>query len=310
MAVSSEPTHVTPATSTETDGTPVGGSEPIDARTRIGAVHLTVHDLARSRDFYERVIGLRPAEQDDGSLTFGVDGERPLVHLYGDAAAAGLDRRATGLFHQAILFPTRRDLAVALARVGQARWPLDGASDHLVSEALYLSDPDGNGIELYRDRPRKEWQRRDGELQMATLPLDVRDLLSELDDSPIAPLAPSGTTIGHAHLQVAELDEIERFYNGVLGFDVVVRTYPGALFVSAGGYHHHIGLNTWNSAGSGPPAPGAVGLRHYEILLPDENPLQQAMARVQAADVAAEPVGDGAQLIRDPSGNGVVLRTP
>jgi catechol 2,3-dioxygenase len=309
MAVSSEPTHVTPATSTETDATPVGSPEAIDARTRIGAVHLTVQDLARSRDFYERVIGLRPAERDDGSLAFGVDGERPLVHLYGDAAAAGLDRRATGLFHQAILFPTRRDLAVALARVAQARWPLDGASDHLVSEALYLSDPDGNGIELYRDRPREEWQRRDGELQMATLPLDVRDLLGELDDSPIAPLAPSGTTIGHAHLQVAELDEIERFYNGVLGFDVVVRTYPGALFVSAGGYHHHIGLNTWNSAGSGPPAPGAVGLRHYEILLPEENALQQTMARVHAAGVAAEPVGDGAQLIRDPSGNGVVLRT-
>jgi len=310
MAVSSEPTHVTPATSTETDTTPVGNPEAIDARTRIGAVHLTVQELARSRDFYERVIGLRPAEQDDGSLAFGVDGERPLVHLYGDAAAAGLDRRATGLFHQAILFPTRRDLAVALARLAQARWPLDGASDHLVSEALYLSDPDGNGIELYRDRPREEWQRRDGELQMATLPLDVRDLLGELDDSPIAPLAPSGTTIGHAHLQVAEFDEVERFYNGVLGFDVVVRTYPGALFVSAGGYHHHIGLNTWNSAGSGPPAPGAVGLRHYEILLPEENALQQTVARVHAAGVAAEPVGDGAQLIRDPSGNGVVLRTP
>src|SRR5436305_767364 len=192
MAVSSEPTHVTPATSTETDATPVGSPEAIDARTRIGAVHLTVQDLARSRDFYERVIGLRPAERDDGSLAFGVDGERPLVHLYGDAVAAGLDR----------------------------------------------------------------------------------------------------------------------FYNGVLGFDAVVRTYPGALFVSAGGYHPRIGLNTWNSAGSGPPAPGAVGLRHYEILLPEENALQQTVARVHAAGVAAEPVGDGAHLILDPSGNGVVLRTP
>jgi catechol 2,3-dioxygenase len=310
MAMSSEPTHAGPPPSPEADRTAKPGHAAIDPRTRIGAVHLTVHDVARSRDFYERVIGLRGVESDNGSLALGVDGERPLVQLYGDAAAPTLDRRATGLFHQAILFPTRRDLAIALGRVAQAHWPLDGASDHLVSEALYLSDPDGNGIELYRDRPRDEWSHRDGELQMATLPLDVRDLLGELDDSALAPSAPSGTTIGHVHLQVAELDEIERFYNGALGFDVVVRTYPGALFVSAGGYHHHIGLNTWNSAGSLPPAPGAVGLRHYEILLPDEPAIAETIARAQAAGVTAEQLADGPELIRDPSGNGVVLRTP
>jgi catechol 2,3-dioxygenase len=310
MAMSSEPTHAGAPPSPDADRTAKPGHEAIDPRTRIGAVHLTVHDVARSRDFYERVIGLRCVESDNGSLALGVDGERPLVQLYGDAAAPALDRRATGLFHQAILFPTRRDLAIALGRVAQAHWPLDGASDHLVSEALYLSDPDGNGIELYRDRPRDEWSHRDGELQMATLPLDVRDLLGELDDSALAPSAPSGTTIGHVHLQVAELDEIERFYNGALGFDVVVRTYPGALFVSAGGYHHHIGLNTWNSAGSLPPAPGAVGLRHYEILLPDEPAIAETIARAQAAGVTAERLADVPELIRDPSGNGVVLRTP
>jgi catechol 2,3-dioxygenase len=277
----------------------------------MGTVSLTVHDLDRSRDFYEQVLGLRATEGDDGSLLLGVGGERPLVQLYGDATAPALNRRATGLFHQAILFPTRHDLAVALARLAQARWPLDGASDHLVSEALYLSDPDGNGIELYRDRPRAEWQRRDGELQMATIPLDLRDVLSEFNgDTAIAPLAPSGTTMGHVHLQVAELEDIERFYHGVLGFDVVVRTYPQALFVSAGGYHHHIGLNTWNSAGAGPPAPGSVGLRHYEILLPDEDALHQTLARAEAAGVTPEHRDDGTTFVRDPSGNGVVLRTP
>jgi catechol 2,3-dioxygenase len=286
-------------------------AQAIDARTRIGTVQLTVHDLARSREFYENMIGLRASESDDGSLAFGIQGERPLIQLYGDASAPAVNQRATGLFHQAILFPTRHDLAIALARLAQARWPLDGASDHLVSEALYLSDPDGNGIELYRDRPREEWPRRDGELQMATLPLDLRNLLGELqDDTEIAPLAPSGTTIGHVHLQVSELAEIERFYAGVLGFDVVVRTYPGALFVSAGGYHHHLGLNTWNSAGSAPPAPGAVGLRHYEILLPDEAALAHTLARVEAAGVGLQSIADGCTLIRDPSGNGVVLRTP
>jgi catechol 2,3-dioxygenase len=310
--VSAEPTPTpTRSPSTEPDGASAEARPAIDPRTRIGTVHLTVHDLARSRAFYEQVVGLRASERDDGSLAFGIDGERPLIQLHGDATAPALDRRATGLFHQAILFPTRRDLAVALARLAQARWPLDGASDHLVSEALYLSDPDGNGIELYRDRPREEWRWQDGELQMATLPLDLRDLLAELDDdTAVASLAPSGTTIGHVHLQVAELDEIEAFYNGVLGFDVVVRTYPGALFVAAGGYHHHIGLNTWNSAGSAPPAPGSIGLRHYEILLPDADALDQTLAGMKARDVAAESVGDGSKLIRDPSGNSVVLRTP
>jgi catechol 2,3-dioxygenase len=293
--VAVEPTRVAPA-------------QAIDPRTRIGAVQLTVSDLARSRAFYERAIGLRGSEREDGLLEFGVPGERPLIELRGDSSAPALDRRASGLFHQAILLPTRHDLAVALARLAQVSWPLDGASDHLVSEALYLSDPDGNGIELYRDRPREQWPYSGGELQMATLPLDLRDLLGELsEDDEIPELAPRGTTIGHVHLQVAELQAIEHFYAGTLGFDVVVRAYPGALFVSAGGYHHHIGLNTWQSAGASPPAPGAVGLRHYEILLPDDDALAQTLTRVEQAGIATDSVADGT-LIRDPSGNGVLLR--
>ncbi len=228
----------------------------IDPGTTMGAVHLTVSDLDRSTAFYVSVLGLRSDEHDDGDVTLRTADGRVLVQLHGDSLAARLDPRATGLFHLAILLPTRLDLAFALARLSAAQWPLDGASDHLVSEALYLSDPDGNGIEIYRDRPRQEWQRRDGELQMATLPLDLRDVAGELATaSQPQPRVPPGTRIGHVHLQVSELDEIERFYAGVLGFDVMVRGYPGALFVAAGGYHHHLGLNTWNSAASGPASP-------------------------------------------------------
>ncbi len=291
----------------------------IDPRTAIGTVRLTVSDLDRSRAFYEQALGLLPSELDDGSIALapGSDKEadetaaRPLIELVGDSAAPRLDRSATGLFHLAVLVPTRLDLAFALVRLAEAHWPLDGASDHLVSEALYLSDPDGNGIEIYRDRPRDQWRRVDGQLQMATLPLDLQDVARELAAAPAAqPLAPAATRIGHVHLQVTELERTEAFYAGVLGFDVMVRGYPGALFVAAGGYHHHIGLNTWNSAGSGPPLPGAVGLRSFELQLPDQAQLDAVLERIAAAGLDTEPdPRTGGRLVRDPSGNAVLLRS-
>ncbi|MBV8430006.1 MAG: VOC family protein [Solirubrobacterales bacterium] len=276
--------------------------------TSLGTVRLTVTDLDRSRRFYEQALGLRALERDDGTLGFGVGGERPLVELRGDPSAPGLDRGATGLFHVAILMPSRRDLAVALARLAQAHWPLDGASDHLVSEALYLSDPDGNGIEIYRDRPREEWRQVNGQLQMSTLPLDVRGLLEDelADGRGVPPQAPEGTRIGHVHLQVADLEQSEAFYNRILGFDVTVRGYPGALFVSAGGYHHHLGLNTWHSRGAAPPASGAVGLRSFEVLLPDADSRDAVLERAREAGFGLEPQADGF-LVRDPSGNGLIL---
>ena len=285
----------------------------LPAATAIGAVHLTVASLERARAFYEQVIGLSSVEQPDGSVLLGGAARLPpLLSLVGDSAASPRNPRETGLFHFAILVPTRRDLAVALVRLAQSGWRLDGASDHLVSEALYLTDPEGNGIEIYHDRDRSVWRREaDGQLAMATLPLDLDDLLAELETAPIDPAAdaqmPQGTRIGHVHLQVAELDEIERFYAGVLGFDVMVRGYPGALFVAAGGYHHHIGLNTWNSRGGARPAAGSVGLQAYEIRLGDADAVEQALARVQAAGIATEVGPGGATMVRDPSGNGVLL---
>jgi catechol 2,3-dioxygenase len=281
----------------------------IAAATALGAVSLTVSDLARSRAFYETGLGLTVRELEHGGLAFGAAGEAELVRLYGDASAAPLDRRATGLFHLAILFPSRLDLAYALARLAQVRWSLDGVADHLVSEALYLSDPDGNGIELYRDRPRDEWTYAGGQLEMATLPLDLQGLADELSAAAEPqPQAPAGTTIGHVHLQVADIPAAEDFYSGVLGFDVTTRGYPGALFVSAGGYHHHLGLNTWHSAGSGPAAPGSVGLRSYEIVLPDAAELRRVVDRVRAAGHTPESETADSAAVRDPSGNLVILR--
>lgn len=292
-------------TSAHTEST---GATRIDPDASVGTVRLTVADLERSRVFYERAIGLRSAELDDGTLALAAGG-RPLLELRGDSAAPHLNRRAPGLYHLAILVPTRLDLAFALARIAEAHYPLDGASDHLVSEALYLSDPDGNGIEIYRDRPRADWARTGDQLQMSTLPLDLDDVLGELRvASELQRFAGSGTKIGHVHLQVSDLGEAEAFYSGVLGFDVVVRGYPGALFVSAGGYHHHIGLNTWHSAGAAPAPEGSVGLRSFEIELPDERALEAVLERVDAASIPSTRQHDGA-LVHDPFGNAAVLRT-
>ena len=288
------------------------GTPRVDPRTAIGAVSLTVSDLARSRSFYEQKIGLSARELDDGGVGLTAPGSVDLVRLYGDPSAPALDPRRTGLFHLAILLPQRSDLAHALGRLAQQRWGLDGASDHLVSEALYLSDPDGNGIEIYRDRPRDEWTRDEhGQLRMATLPLDLDDVFGSLtaqaDAGPVEIDAnvPAGTRIGHVHLQVAELREIEAFYGDVVGLDVMVRTYPGALFMAAGGYHHHLGLNTWHSAGGARPEPGAVGLRDYELSVTSGD-RDAIVARATAAGLPVETAG-GAPLLRDPSGNGVRL---
>ena len=226
---------------------------------------------------------------------------------------AGPTRRArphgtTGLFHLAILLPSRADLARALRRVADAGWRFTGASDHLVSEALYLHDPEGNGIEIYRDRPREQWRFVDGELQMDTLPLDLDSVLGELSGAETgAHGMPAGTRIGHVHLNVAELSAAEDFYAGALGFDVTVRSYPGALFLSTGGYHHQIGVNTWAGEGAPAPPPGSLGLRRFELALPGAPELEQVEQRLSAAGFDAKRDGDALHLA-DPSGNGILLR--
>jgi len=217
------------------------------ADAALGAIDLTVADVDRARTFYEQTIGLKALERSADVVRLGADGAA-VVELTSDPAAPARPRGTTGLFHLAILLASRVELARALRRIADSGWRLGGASDHLVSEALYLSDPEGNGIEIYRDRPREEWPFEDGKLQMATLPLDVEGLLGELEHAEGAPNGIGAQTrLGHVHLQVAELDAAARFYRDLLGFEVTVEHYPGALFLSYGGYHHHIGLNTWES---------------------------------------------------------------
>ncbi|MGE5635752.1 MAG: VOC family protein [Nocardioidaceae bacterium] len=284
---------------------PPAGS--IHAHTALGAVGLTVADPERLRAFYEEAVGLRTLERAEACVRLGAAPGRPLVELRGDPAAPPRPPRSTGLFHLALLVPSRAELALALRRVVAAGWRFTGASDHLVSEALYLGDPEGNGIEIYRDRPRSEWPRAGGELRMETLPLDLERVMRELPDGDEADGLGRAARLGHVHLQVADLAQAGRFYEGVLGFDVTVRSYPGALFLSAGGYHHHIGLNTWASAGAPSPPPGARGLRCFEVVLPDEAELERIARRVAAAGLEAER-GERGLLVADPSGNRVLLR--
>jgi len=274
----------------------------IDPGTGIGRVTLTVRDLAGVRDFYERVVGLRVLDASEGRALLGA-GDRALVELVEDRVAPPRPPRTTGLFHLAILVPDRAELARALQRLIDARWPLQGASDHLVSEALYLADPEGNGIEIYRDRPSDEWQRDGDELRMATLPLDLDDLLTDLGGTD--PLVPAATIVGHVHLNVADLAASDRFYAGLLGLGVTARGYPGALFVAAGGYHHHIGLNIWRGEGAPPPPRGALGLRAFELALPSAAALEDVVARLREGGADVEE-GDRSAAVGDPSEN--VLR--
>ena len=282
----------------------------IDPATSVANVELVVGDLDAQAGFYREAIGLRELRRGGGVVELGAPGgDAPLVTLVEDPDAPLRPRGTTGLFHLALLVPDRAELARALNRVTATGHRFTGASDHLVSEALYLDDPEGNGIEIYRDRAREDWPRAEGELQMATLPLDVEGVLASAPAGEAGEGMAEGTTLGHVHLQVGSIPAADAHYTDGMGFEATVRGYPGALFVSAGGYHHHIGLNTWAGEGAPPPPPGARGLRSYTIVLPDETALQQTLTA--ARDAGIEPGEDdhGRTVVADPSGNRAVLAT-
>lgn len=278
----------------------------IDPQTRLGAVRLTVHDLDGLAAFYERTVGLHVLARDHDAVRLGAAAGVPLVELLHRPGALPRPGGTTGLFHLALLVEDRAALAAAIRRVTESGWPFTGASDHLVSEAVYLRDPEGNGIEIYRDRDPAEWEWDDVSVRMATLPLDVAAVMAELPEE-ATPHMPARTVLGHVHLNVADLAATEAFYGGALGFDVTTRAYPGALFLSAGGYHHHLGTNVWDGAGAPAPPPGALGLDAFEVVLPHTAALDQVLAAVSDADIPA--VEDAAGLaLTDPSGNRLVLR--
>jgi len=283
------------------------GEIKLDAAAHCGVVRLAVRDLARALDYYQTAIGLQVQHRDTGTARLGAGGD-DLLALVEQPGALPVQRRCTGLYHFALLTPSRAALSRVLNHLLATNTPIDGASDHGVSEALYLTDPDGHGIEIYRDRPRREWPFAKGSLAMTTDPLDVRGLLAaDRTQAPWAGIDP-GTVVGHVHLHVADLAAAEQFYVDLLGLDLMQRFGSQAAFVAAGGYHHHLGLNTWAGVGAPPAPPNAARLLDFTLILPDASALASTIARLEQAAVPVTP--DGADWrLADPSLNQIVLRS-
>ncbi len=278
--------------------------------TEIGHVHLQISSLPQALAFYRDLLGFRLVEDNGGIAALSATGQPPYhLVLTERVGARPKPAHTTGLYHVAIRFPDRRALARVLQRLVGHRWPFQGFADHGVSEALYLADPDGNGLELYIDRPAERWRWQDGQIAMTTDPLDVEALLAEAEREP-SPWAgvPLGTDVGHVHLHVSDLAQAEAFYHGLLGLDVTQRTYPGALFLSAGGYHHHVGVNIWAGVGAPPPPQDAVGLLSFAIRVPDAETWGSLRERVHQAGLEMQDQGYyGARsfFVRDADDNGV-----
>jgi catechol 2,3-dioxygenase len=278
----------------------------ISATMTLGEVSLTVSDLARSTTYYESAVGLQLIEQADGHALLGVAG-RGLLRLTELAGARPVGRH-TGLYHFALLLERRADLANWLSHAARDRVALVGLSDHFVSEALYLSDPDGHGIEIYWDRPREIWEGQVA-ARMTTLPLDVDSLLGEVEaiSDPYTGLT-SLTVMGHVHLKVAAIPETVAFYRDALGFGLMAQLGAEAAFLSASAYHHHIGANVWESAGAAPPPPDEAALRHFTIVLPDQQERDGVVDRLTRLGHAPRQTAAGL-VAHDPSGNQLVLAT-
>ena len=281
----------------------VQAAEPLPEQTHVGAVHLQISDLQRSVEYYQGVLGMDVLERDSDRALLGV-GVAGLAHLVEKRGVMPVPQRGRfGLYHFAILLPDRAALGRFAAHVlGLGLRP--GMADHAVSEALYLSDPDGLGIEVYADRPRASWTYRGDELVMTTEPLDVAGLLTAREGDWSG--APEGTTMGHVHLHVGDLARADAFYHRGLGFDKKVWSYPGALFFSAGGYHHHLGTNTWS------PGPSAradeARLLEWELVVPERKQTNDVAKRLRAGGYVVDDAPDGVRT-SDPWGTRVHVRS-
>ncbi|MDW0118261.1 VOC family protein [Sporosarcina thermotolerans] len=271
--------------------------------TYTGEVYLKVTDLEKLTAFYTEIIGFKVLSKETNRVSLTADGKQPLIVLEQPENIKPKEPRRTGLYHLALLLPTRADLGKAIKHFSRNQIQL-GASDHLVSEALYLSDPDGNGIEIYRDRKPEEWEWHNDFVAMSTDPLDAQAIVAESGNEEWDGL-PEGTVMGHVHLHVANLPETQAFYEA-LGFEVVT-PYPQALFMSTGKYHHHIGLNTWNGAGAPSPSEDSAGLKAYTLVYPEQNTLGEAIKNIEALGGKVDKE-DETFITKDPAGNGIVLR--
>jgi len=285
----------------------------LSAAACLGYVHLRVSDLPGALEFYTGLLGLNEIVRKQGTAYLSARHDRPYhVVLTEVTGARPKPPRTTGLYHVAIRLPDRPALARVLSRLIARDWPLQGAADHGVSEAIYLADPDGSGIELYTDRPRAQWTWSNGQISMTTEPLDVAALLDTVRDETDAPARiDPRADIGHVHLHVSDLARAEAFYRDLLGFEVTQRSYPGALFLAAGGYHHHLGLNIWAGRGAPPPPSDAAGLIAFAVRLPDRAAWQALVDRLADQGLHPEPQpadrGTALALVRDPDGIGVLL---
>jgi catechol 2,3-dioxygenase len=271
----------------------------------IARVALRVSDPGRSADFYSRITGLAVRERDEDAARLGAPDDGPVrLELRRASRPGTAPRRAAGLFHTAFLYPGRPGLGAALRRLAEARQPITGASDHLVSEALYLDDPDALGIELYRDRPRAEWPAPGpGErVRMATLPLDLEPILAAADPAGGA----DGIAIGHAHLKVADVERSVGFWTEAIGLELMTRFGADAAFLADGGYHHHIGVNAWLSRGAGLEPAEGPGLDRVVIGVDDQEELERVAGRLEAADAPASG-SDGRIEARTPDGVAVAI---
>ena len=281
-------------------------ASPLPAGLQLGPVHLTVTNLDRSVAWYETALGLDVLARADGTAELG-DGATTVLVLVEDPQARAAGRHA-GLYHYALLYPSREELARAVVRLIAFQTPVQGASDHGTHEAIYLPDPDGNGIELAADRPRDQWPSPEEEFgRGGPLPLDIENLLATVAGEERADKIAEGLRVGHVHLHVGSIDDGLAFYSDVIGFDVWAQI-PTAAFVSAGGYHHHLGFNTWRGEGV-PTAPEhAVGLRHWTVQLPVPGDVDDVRGRVAAAGLPLERDG-GAFVVRDPWGIALRVET-
>ncbi|MGM9957508.1 MAG: VOC family protein [Peribacillus sp.] len=270
--------------------------------TFVGEVSINVLNLADAIAFYEEIIGFRVLEKTNRKAVLTTDGKTPLLTLEQPEDVIPKEGRTSGLYHFALLLPTRADLAVFLRHLLTTQYRF-GAADHAVSEALYITDPDGNGIEVYYDRPSSEWEWANGEVKMVTDPLDGNSILAESDAAWSG--LPAGTLMGHIHLHVANLKDTEKFYTSGLGFKVVTR-YEGALFTSTGDYHHHIGLNVWNGVGVPTPKKNSVGLNWFTLVYADEEARNKVIGQLKQIGVEAIQNDEG-YVITDPSGNEIHL---
>jgi catechol 2,3-dioxygenase len=283
----------------------------LPATTAIRQVTLRTRRLVDLKDFYQNILGLQEVSSTEKEVRLSASGQEPAqLVLWQDEAAPLRNRRQPGLYHVAWLVPGRHELARALQHLIQTKWPLQGFGDHLVSEAIYLADPDGNGIEVYADRPRETWPMVNGQVQMDSLPVDVPNLLAEVPDGlPAWQGLPPGTVIGHIHLQVSSLAQAKSFYSGLLGFNVMQENYPGALFVAAGGYHHHIGLNTWHSQNTSPGPGNQTGLVSFTLGIPDDQVFGALEKNLFDAKFPIEERSEGKIMIQSPDKLSILLES-